>query len=65
MTYSIKAEVAMELISMCIAIAKKENDIEQYNIFSKEKEKIYLGDEAIIDKVIKEYGDYFKKRMEQ
>lgn len=65
MTYSIKAEVAMEIISMCMAIAKRENDIEQYNIFSEEKEKIYLGDEAIIEKVINEYGEYFKKRMVQ
>ena len=53
MTYSIKAEVAMEIISMCIAIAKRENDIE----------KIYLGNEEIIAKVINEYGNYFKKRM--
>ena len=51
MTYSIKAEVAMEIISMCMAVAKKE--------------KIYLGDEKIIEKVINEYGEYFKKRMVQ
>ena len=60
MTYSIKAEVAMEIISMCIAIAKRKNDIEKLNIFSEEKEKIYLGNEEIIDKVINEYGNYFK-----
>lgn len=63
MTYSIKAEVAIEIISMCIAIAKKEKDIENLKKFSEEKEKIYLGDEIIIDRVIKEYGKYFKKRM--
>lgn len=65
MTYSIKAEVAMEIISMCIVIAKKENDIQQYNIFSEEKEQIYLGNETVIEKVINEYGNYFKKRMVQ
>lgn len=65
MTYSIKAEVAIEIISMCMAIAKKENDMEKFNTFSEEKEKIYLGDEAMIDKVVNEYGEYFKKRMAQ
>ena len=65
MTYSIKAEVAMEIISMCMAVAKKEKDLEKYNMFSEEKEKIYLGDEKIIEKVINEYGEYFKKRMVQ
>lgn len=61
--YSVKAEVAVEIISMYIAIAKEDNlkDIEK--ILRKEREEIYLGNEKIIEKVINEYGNIIKKRL--
>lgn len=61
----IKIEVALEIISMCIAIAKDENNLEKIQVLNEEKEKIYDGDKEVIKKVINEYGKQIKKYLEE
>ena len=63
MRENIKFEVAIEVISMYIAIAKKNGDIEKLMKLIKEREKIYLGDINLVNKVIKEHGNCVKKRL--
>ena len=60
----VKVEVAIEIISMCIAIAIDNNDIDEIKKLNNEKERIYLGDEHIIEKVIKQYGSKVKRFLE-
>lgn len=60
-------ELAIEIINIKIAKVAKENTNKNYsefnkeiNLLKKEKEKIYLNDRKIIDKVIKTYGNDVK-----
>lgn len=59
----VKTEVAIEIISMMIALAVNDNDKEAVKRLNEEKDKIYLGDELILEKAYKEYSDIIKRRM--
>lgn len=61
MREDIKFEVAIEVISMCIAIVKKNGDMEKVNKLIEERKNIYLGDSDFANKVIKEYGNFIKR----
>lgn len=61
----VKVEVAIEIISMCIAIAIDNNDFDEVKRLNEEKSSIYLGDETIIEKVINQYGKIVKRKLEE
>lgn len=52
---NVKTEVAIEIISLYICLALKD-DKELVQRLIDEREKIYLGDKYIVDKIINEYG---------
>ena len=62
MNKNIETEVAIEIISMYIAIEYKNNNFVEVEKL-KEKEKIYRGDNCIIEKVIKEYATKVKEMI--
>ena len=61
MNKNIETEVAIEIISMYIAIEYKNNNFVEVEKLKSEKEKIYRGDICIIEKVMKEYAPKVKK----
>lgn len=61
----VKFEVAVEIISMMIAFAKSDNDEEKVKRLVEEKDRLYLGDESIIEKAYGEYSEEIKKRLEK
>lgn len=64
MKENIKVEVALEIISMYIAIAKQENDLDKMKTLNYEREEIYKQNKYIIEKVISEYGKIVEKKLE-
>ncbi len=60
----VKPEVAFEIISMCLALAIQEKDIEEIKKLEEIKRKIYLGDLQTIEVVINDYGPKVKKTLE-
>ena len=52
---NVKTEVAIEIISLYICLVLKD-DKELVQRLIDEREKIYLGDKYIVDKIINEYG---------
>lgn len=59
---SIKTEVALEMISLYIGLALKENK-KITNHLIKERDLIYQGNNILVDKVINEYGDKIKQLL--
>ena len=59
---NVKTEVAIEMISLYIGLELK-NDKELSNKLIKERERIYLGDNSLVDKVVNEYGEKIKKLL--
>lgn len=60
----VKIEVAMEILSMCMAIAISNNDNEMIDKISKLKQKVYQCDMRDIDEIIKTYGKQVKDVLE-
>ncbi len=60
----VKIEVAMEILSMCMAIAISNNDSEMIDKISKLKQKVYQCDMRDIDEIIKKYGKQVKDVLE-
>ena len=63
MNKNIETEVAIEIISMYIAIEYKNNNFVEVEKLKSEKEKIYRGDNCIIEIVIKEYATKVKEMI--
>ena len=59
----VKTEVAIEIISMMIALAVKDNNKEEIERLNKEKESIYMGNEEIINKAYNEYSKIIKEKL--
>lgn len=59
---NVKTEVALEIISFYIGI-KLNSDAEEVEKLKKERESIYQGNTAIVDKVIKVYGKEIKEYL--
>lgn len=59
---NVKTEVAIEIISLYIGLELK-NDKKLTNKLIKEREKIYLGDNSLVDKIINEYGKKIKELL--
>ena len=59
----VKREVAIEIISMMIALAVEDNNQEEITRLNKEKDMIYLGNETIIEKSYNEYSKIIKERL--
>ena len=51
---NVKTEVAIEMISLYKELSHK---------LIKERERIYLGDNSLVDKVVNEYGEKIKKLL--
>ena len=60
----VKIEVAMEILSMCMAIAISNNDSEMIEKILKLKQKVYQCDMRDIDEIIKKYGKQVKDVLE-
>ena len=58
---NVKTEVAIEMISLYIGLEL--NDKELSHKLIKERERIYLGDNSLVDKVVNEYGEKIKKLL--
>lgn len=59
-----KLEIAVEIMAAKIAKTSKEGyklDDERIQQLIKERNKMYIGNEDIIDKIIKEYGPEIKR----
>ena len=61
----VRLEVAIEIISMMIAFAVEDNDAEAIERLNEEKDKIYYGDEELINKAYNEYSEIIKRRMKK
>lgn len=59
----VKTEVAIEIISMMIAFAVEDNNKEEVERLNNEKDRIYFGDEEIVEKAFNEYSKIIKERM--
>lgn len=59
----VKTEVAIEIISLLIAFAIEDNNKEEVERLNKEKDRIYFGDEEIVEKAYSEYSKIIKERM--
>ena len=64
MREQIRAEVAIEILSTCLAIAVSNKDEETIKKILKLQEKVYLGNEKAIEEVITKYGENVKKILE-
>ena len=56
---NVKTEVAIEMISLYLGL-ELNNNKELAHELIKEREKIYLGDNFLVDKVLNEYGNKIK-----
>ena len=67
MSLNTKLEVALEILSAKIASVSKQgynSEDEQMKILINEREKMYSGDEQIIEKIINIYGPEIKRNYE-
>jgi len=60
----VKAEVAMEILSMSMARAVSNSDEKMINELSEIKQKVYQGNIKKIDEIIKKYGKQIKNILE-
>lgn len=68
MSLNTKLEVALEILSAKIANASKSGlttEDEEMKLLLDEREKLYTGDEKILDKIINIYGPEIKKNYEE
>lgn len=68
MSLNTKLEVALEVLSAKIANTSKKGytvEDEEMKKLLEEREKMYLGDEKVIDKIIEIYGPEIKKNYEE
>ena len=63
MNKNVEVEVAIEIISMYIAIEYKNKNFLKVEKLNSEREKIYRGDTCIIEKVMKEYASKVKEMI--
>lgn len=59
---NVKIEVAIEIISLYIGL-KLENDKKLVQKLIEERDRIYLGDKGLVDKVLSEYGKKIKELL--
>ena len=59
-----KVEVAMEILSMCMASAIANNDNEMFEEILNLKQKVYQGNMRDIEIIIKKYGKQVKDALE-
>ena len=64
MREQIRVEVAIEILSICLAIAVSNKDEETIKKILKLQEKVYLGNEKAIEEAITKYGENVKKILE-
>lgn len=64
MREQVKVEVAIEILSTCMAIAVSNKDEKSIKEILKFQEKVYLGEEKAIKEVIEKYGNNVKKILE-
>lgn len=64
MREQVRVEVAIEILSTCMAMAVYNKDEKSINEISKLQEKVYLGKEEAIKEVIEKYGNNVKKILE-
>lgn len=60
----VKMEVAFEILSMCLALALQEKDVEEIKKIEQLKRKLYQGDIEVLDVVLNEYGRKVKRALE-
>lgn len=60
----VKMEVAFEVLSMCLAIALQEKNIEEIKQIEFLKRKLYQGDMETLNIVLNEYGPKVRRTME-
>ena len=64
MRENVKMEVAFEIITMKIALAIENNDMEEVSKLKYEREKLYEGNNEILEKVYEEYSKQVKLKIE-
>lgn len=64
MRENVKVEVAMEILSMCTAIAISNNDKDMNQKILKLKKRILQGDMEAVKETIETYGEKVKKALE-
>lgn len=64
MRENVKVEVAMEILSMCTAIAISNNDKDMNQKILKLKKRILQGDMEAVEETIETYGEKVKKALE-
>ena len=68
MSLNTRLEVALEILSAKIASASKQGlttEDDEMKLLLEEREKLYSGDEKILDKIIDIYGPEIKKMYEE
>lgn len=60
----VKPEIAMEILSMCMAIATSNKDEKFIEEISRLKDRVYIGDKQAIEEVIVKYGERVRKTLE-
>lgn len=60
----VKVEVAMEILSMCTAIAISNNDKDMNQKILRLKKQILQGDMEAVEETIEMYGEKVKKALE-
>lgn len=60
----VKMEVAFEILSMCLALALQEKDVDEIKKIEQLKRKLYQGDMETLDMVLNEYGRKVKRALE-
>lgn len=60
----VKMEVAFEILSMCLALALQEKDVDEIKKIEQLKRKLYQGDMEALDMVLNEYGRKVKRALE-
>lgn len=67
MSLNTKLEVALEVLSAKIADASKKGytvEDEELKLLLNQRQKMYLGDEKVMDEIIEKYGPEIKENYE-
>ena len=62
---NVKTEVAFEIMAMRIALAIENNNIEELMQLKKEREKLYEGNQQMLEKVYNKYSKQVKAKFEE
>ena len=65
MREELKPEVALEILSMCFAIAIEKNDDMELNRLNNLKNRVYQNDKSAINEIIEFYGKKVKMALEE